>query len=123
MCVIDFLGNKTKSPEDMFYQKIDMDNIAVIGHSLGGYTAGNLCAHMNEVKTSVFFDTSPMSDYFYTDMKKPSLFIYAKTDNTINPYIHQKSYIPNYGDYDKKCKSFFLYGTRLFSPVDKSTGE
>jgi hypothetical protein len=94
MCVIDFLGNKTKSPEDMFYQKIDMDNIAVIGHSLGGYTAGNLCAHMNEVKTCVFFDTSPMSDYFYTDMKKPSLFIYAKTDNTINPYIHRNPTSP-----------------------------
>lgn len=94
ICVIDFLGNKTKSSKDMFYQKIDMDNIGVIGHSLGGYTAGNLCAHMSEVKTCVFFDTSPMSDYFYTLMAKPSLFIFAKTDNSIKPYIHRNPTSP-----------------------------
>lgn len=93
-CVIDFLGNKTRSLDDMFYQKIDMDNIGVIGHSLGGYTAGNLCAHMSEVKSCVFFDTSPMSDYFFTHMTKPSLFIYAKTDNTIKPYIHRNPTSP-----------------------------
>jgi hypothetical protein len=94
LCVINYLGKKTKSPEDIFYEKININNIGVIGHSLGGFTAGNLCAHLDDVKACVFLDTIPRSDYFFSDMKKPSLFIYPNSSEIISPYLEKNPSSP-----------------------------
>jgi hypothetical protein len=120
LCVIGFLSKKTKSADDMFYQKIDLNNIGVIGHSLGGYTAGNLCSHLDEVKACVFFDTIIMSDYFFTDMEKPSLFIYANSSKIINPYIQKNPNSPITVMTLKNANHYSFMEQRLLAPLQIS---
>ena len=43
-CVIDYLKEKNNDKSGDFFGKFDFTNLGVIGHSLGGYTAGNMCA-------------------------------------------------------------------------------
>ncbi len=86
-CVIDYLAEKNNDITSDLFGKFDFTNIGVIGHSLGGYTAGNMCAHDPNIKACVFFDTGILSEYFFTGMEKPSLFIYANSAAVIDPYI------------------------------------
>ncbi len=117
ICVIEFLKNKTNTQGDIFYQKINVNNIGVIGHSLGGFTAGNLCAHQGEVKACVFFDTIIQSDYFFSDMEKPSLFIYAGSHKIIDPYIENNHGSPITVIALKNANHYSFMEQRLLAPT------
>ncbi|MBA4420580.1 MAG: hypothetical protein C0391_05485 [Anaerolinea sp.] len=93
-CVLEYFIDQNTNNASIFFEKINFNSIGVIGHSLGGYTAGNLCSHQAAVKACVFLDTNSRSDYFFTDMQKPSLFIFANSSVKIDPYIEKNPDAP-----------------------------
>lgn len=116
-CVLSYLKSRMNDPKDSFYKYINLNEIGVIGHSLGGFATGNLCANLDDVKACVFMDTAPNSDYFYTNMSKPSLFINAEGSTNIEPFIKANPNSPIEVITIKGADHYSFMEQRLLTPL------
>ncbi|MEN8119831.1 MAG: hypothetical protein ABFS35_05770 [Bacteroidota bacterium] len=94
--VIDYLYSANLDTSSFFYSKLNIDKIGILGQSLGGAVAGQVCFNDNRIKAGINLDNFQFGDIVDNDMKTPFMLIeseYKKTWNIGNEYIfsHVKS--------------------------------
>lgn len=80
--VLDQLGKIEKDRESSFYQRLDLQNIGIFGHSVGGATAVQICRRDARVKAGVNLD----GGLFGSDREKPfgKPFMFMLNDKIVN---------------------------------------
>ena len=75
---LTFLEDKNRDPDGFLLDRIDMDKIGVMGHSTGGATAIEFCAHSARCKAVLVQDgwVEPLSEDAMThSLRQPSIFL------------------------------------------------
>ncbi|NIK71369.1 alpha/beta fold hydrolase [Paenibacillus sp. BK720] len=108
--------NEGKGTQDVsFKNKLDLDRIGVIGHSVGGATAYNLAIHNSRVKAAVNLDGAVYMTPEENANMAPFLML-ANDRNHIQQIKQRKPLIPNLDDLSaegqEKAVSESVYGTR-----------
>ncbi|WKN42127.1 alpha/beta hydrolase family protein [Tunicatimonas pelagia] len=78
--VIGELQNKANQYDQLFFRKIDQDNIGVMGHSVGGATSAVACALDSRIKAGINLDGSQWGNLLDHAIIQPFLWITAEKD-------------------------------------------
>lgn len=84
---ITFIINKLEelnNSEGIFYKKLDLDKIGVIGHSFGGVAAGQACIVEKRCKAGVNLDGLQLGDMLKRPLEKPFMFMHHDNERAIN---------------------------------------
>jgi dienelactone hydrolase len=81
--VLNYLETCNKDPKDIFYGMLDMQRVGMVGHSMGGATAYNMCLKDNRFKAGISLDAFPMINnsstaFSATEMKHPFEIVLAQ---------------------------------------------
>ena len=80
--VIDQLKNKGQQFDKPFFSRIDLNNIGVMGHSVGGATSAVACAIDSRIKAGINLDGSQWGSIMSHTITQPFLWITAEKDMT-----------------------------------------
>ncbi len=124
------LGNGT------FAQRLDLERIAVLGHSCGGAAAGQACLDDERCKAGINIDGLQLGDILDEDLSRPFMFIHHDNlhalNKTPNLVFFEKAQAPAYlltiegtGHLSFSDVSFYGRGSvfRLMSPVGEIDGK
>ena len=112
--VLDFL-EQINSEEDsgsnsIFYQRLDLENIGILGHSFGGATAGEMCLIDTRIKAGINMDGTEIGQALHTNLTVPFMFMYSEAKSLMNDVLFlqaendaysltiENSYHMNYAD-------------------------
>ena len=76
--MIDQLEDKGRQFDKPFFNKIDMDNIGAMGHSVGGATSAVACAIDHRIKAGINLDGSQWGSLMGHTITQPFLWITAE---------------------------------------------
>ena len=120
----------------MFARRLDVERVAVLGHSFGGAAAGQACLDDERCKAGINMDGLQLGDMLDEDLSRPFLFIHhdnvGATNKTPNLIFFEKAKAPAYlltiagtGHLSFSDVSFYGRGSffRLMSPVGEIDGE
>ncbi len=71
-----------KKPNGPFYQKLDLERIGVMGHSLGGAVAGVACSIDARIRAGINLDGTQWGSLIHNDLDAPFLFMTAVRDSS-----------------------------------------
>lgn len=78
-CVLDYLTDYNADPTALFFNLLDMNRVGIVGHSMGGSAAFQLCIQDSRVKAGISLDGFPFGENVNVyDLKKPFMFILAQ---------------------------------------------
>jgi predicted dienelactone hydrolase len=116
--------------------RLDVNRVAVLGHSFGGAAAGQACLDDVRCKAGVNMDGLQLGDMLDKDLSRPFLFMHhdnvAAMEKTPNRVFFEKARAPAYlltieGTGHLSFSDVSLYGRasffRLMSPVGEIDGE
>jgi dienelactone hydrolase len=103
--VLDQLKNITQDKESCFYGRLDMKNIGMFGHSLGGATAAQVCRRDNRVKAGVDLDGGLFGPTPAANFNKPFMFLinpgmFKNVDQPLPEEIRRDFKITSHGEED-----------------------
>lgn len=107
----------------IFKNKLDLENIGIMGMSFGGATAGQLCLKDKRCRAGISLDGFQFGDTIAEPLGKPFMFLQAETGaNGVNRDVYE----------DSKADSYFLIidGARhqnftdfsIFASLDRNKG-
>jgi hypothetical protein len=76
--VLTFLEDQNRNPDNLLHEQIDLDNVGVMGHSTGGATAIEFCAHSTICQAVLALDgwVEPLSEATVSQsLRQPSMFL------------------------------------------------
>lgn len=88
--VIDAVSGLGNSPDDPLYGHLDADNVAVAGHSAGGFTTAGILAAEHDARIKAAIIVSGGSLTSYTEPSASVLFIHGDADEVV-PYATGRS--------------------------------
>ncbi|MHA1718066.1 MAG: alpha/beta hydrolase family protein [Promethearchaeota archaeon] len=68
----------------IFYNKLDLDKIGIIGHSFGGATAGEMCLIDDRIKAGINMDGIEIGHALTKNLSVPFMFMYSNDFNRVN---------------------------------------
>lgn len=77
--VLNYLVTCNKDSKDAFHTMIDTQHVGMVGHSMGGVTAYNVCLKDDRFKVGISLDGLPINDdSFAMKMQCPFMFVLAQ---------------------------------------------
>ncbi|MEM1324835.1 MAG: alpha/beta fold hydrolase [Bacteroidota bacterium] len=101
--VIDQLEAFQKDNQHFLHQKLNLDQIGMLGHSFGGAAAAQACAFDNRIRAGVNMDGSQSGRLIDTTITAPFLALYADRN-------YEEFFTPNFFIYDQVMKGKFYEG-------------
>lgn len=89
--VLDYI-EQINSEEDsgtnnIFYQRLDLENIGAIGHSFGGATAGEMCLIDSRIKAGINMDGIEIGQALHDNLTVPFMFMYSEENSLMNDVL------------------------------------
>lgn len=78
--VIDQLQSKNQLPDQLLFNKLNLDKIGVIGHSVGGAASAVACAYDPRIKAGINLDGSQWGSLMDTVLTQPFLWMTVDKD-------------------------------------------
>ncbi|HBR71046.1 TPA: hypothetical protein DIC20_05495 [Candidatus Dependentiae bacterium] len=75
--VLDQIERISTDRDSIFYQWLDLSNVGMFGHSMGGATAVHICCREPRIKAVVNLDGSLSSERLKISQNKPYMFIFG----------------------------------------------
>lgn len=76
--VLDSLDLCNKNPHDTFYTIFDLKQVGIVGHSMGGVAAYELCLKDSRFQAGIALDSLPFENNIINNLNKPFLVILAQ---------------------------------------------
>lgn len=76
--VLDFLDICNKNSHDTFYNIFDLKKVGIVGHSMGGLAAFELCLKDSRFQAGVSLDSLPFENNIIKNLNKPFMVILAQ---------------------------------------------
>ena len=111
---IEALCNEQNKPQNnMFYHKLDLDKIGMLGHSMGGATATQMCRRDDRVKVAVNMDGPLFGSDYEEGFKKPYMAMIAEGSiNRTNSLLTEQELVAKRMTREEESylKSIFNFG-------------
>jgi len=89
--VLDYIelinSEENSGSNKIFYQRIDLENIGVIGHSFGGATAGEMCLIDSRIKAGINMDGIEIGQALHANLTVPFMFMYSEENSLMNDVL------------------------------------
>ena len=105
------------SSTNLFYGKMDLNNLGVLGQSLGAMLSAQLCEKIPEVKSCFMVDPLPTMDYFLSGQTKPSMILVTDNKLPVFEYILNISAGPSYLVYIPGTHHYYFTEPAMLSPA------
>jgi dienelactone hydrolase len=86
---LDKLAEMNADPKSLFYGRLDLKRVGLLGHSFGGAATAKVCSTDPRCKAGIDIDGDPFGSVLNTGIKQPFLFVLS--DWTLSPTWVQKT--------------------------------
>jgi len=108
--------------DELLYGKLDMGNMGILGHSMGGAVAGQVCLVDDNFKAGINLDGFQFGDVINGTIKQPFMIIYSETFAYVNNYVLDNFDNKLYQLVIKESKHMNFDDNMFVMPITKQIG-
>jgi predicted dienelactone hydrolase len=115
--------NNEKIP-NIFWNRLDLERIGVLGHSFGGTTAEEVCLVDPRVKVGVSLDSPHLGNSQENNLTKPFMLIFGKDygNSDMNDTVYLNSQNSSYGLFVEGARHYNFADVSIWTPILKILG-